>query len=195
LNGMVLQAGRPKYVTAFGTGDTIQSWRPTVTKTGILMDVDSNEFVAKNLPMPHSPRIFDGKMYMLFSATGELVQLDLNTGKYDVVHKLDGFVRGLARHGDYVFVGLSRLRKNSSTFAQLEIADAANYAGVAVIHLPTGAYVGELRYRASVDEIYDVQVLPGIRRPGIMNTIRPDHKQGLHIPQATYWARPDAQNS
>ncbi|HHG83331.1 MAG TPA: TIGR03032 family protein [Bacteroidetes bacterium] len=195
LNGMVLVDGKPKYVTAFGTGDTHQSWRETVTTGGILMDVDSNEIVAQGLPMPHSPRIFDGKLYILFSATGEVAQLDVNTGKYDVIRQLKGFVRGLARFGDYLFVGLSRLRKNSSTFAKLKIANEANFGGVAVLHLPTGSLVGELRYQASVDEIYDVQVLPGMLRPGIVNTDREEHKMGLHIPEATFWANPDAVNT
>lgn len=190
LNGMAMVGGRPKYVTAFGTGDTAQSWRPTVTESGILMDVDSNEIVAENLKMPHSPRIFDGQLYLLFSATGELVRIDPATGSYDVVHQLKGFVRGLAKRGDYVFIGLSKLRKNSSTFAKLPVADMADYAGVAIIHLPTGAFVGQLRYNSSVDEIYDVQILPGRKRPGIINTEKIEHKLGLHIPQGTFWANP-----
>lgn len=191
LNGMVLENGVPRYVTAFGTGDSPQSWRPTVTESGILMDVHTNEIIASGLKMPHSPRLFDGKLHLLFSATGELVRIDLATGKYDVVVGLKGFVRGLARCGDYVFIGLNRLRKNSSTFAHLPVSEMSDYAGVAVVHLPTGALVGEIRYLSSVDEIYDVQVLPGSVRPGILNTIRPEHKLGLHLPEATYWAAPN----
>jgi uncharacterized protein (TIGR03032 family) len=195
LNGMALQNGRPKYVTAFNSGDTPQSWRPEVTTAGILMDVESNEFVAKELPMPHSPRLFDGEMYLLLSATGELVKLDLSTGKYDVVTKMNGFVRGLARYGDYAFVGLSRLRKNSSTFSKLKIADIANRSGIVVIHLPTGAKVGEIIYKASVEEIYDVQILPDMIRPGILNTQKPEYKMGLSTPESTYWARPNPDNN
>ena len=190
LNGMALVDGKPRYVTAFGTGDTPQSWRPTVTESGILMDVESNEIIASGLKMPHSPRIINGKMYMLFSATGELVQVDLATGKYEVVHQLKGFVRGLAYYGDYAFIGLNRLRKNSSTFAHLPVTEMSDYAGIAIVHLPSGAFVGEIRYLSSVDEIYDVQVLPDSVRPGILNTIRPEHKLGLHLPDATYWAQP-----
>jgi len=190
LNGMAMVDGKPKYVTAFGTGDTVQSWRETVTKTGILMDVDSNEIIAKGLKMPHSPRMFGDDLYLLFSATGELVKMNLENGTYDVVCKLNGFVRGLARHGEYVFIGLSKLRQNSSTFAHLPVAEMANHAGIAVVHLPTGAVAGELRYQSSVDEIYDVQVLPGRIRPGLLNTEKPEHKLSLHLPESTFWANP-----
>ncbi len=195
LNGMALKDSKPKYATAFSTGDTPQAWREVVTTGGVVMDVDSSEIIAHDIPMPHSPRLFDGKLYMLLSATGELVQLDIATGKYTVVTKVNGFVRGLARCGDYAFIGLSRLRKNSSTFAKLKIADVSNYAGIAVVHLPTGAYMGEIKYHMSVDEIYDVQVLPGLIRPGILNTDKPEYKMGLATPEATYWARANPENA
>jgi uncharacterized protein (TIGR03032 family) len=189
LNGMAMANGKPKYVTAFNTGDTHQSWRDEVTTGGIIMDVDSNEIVAQGLKMPHSPRLVDGKLLVLFSATGELVHIDLNTGKPEVICGLDGFVRGMAVYGDYAFIGLSKLRKNSSTFSKLDIADKNNRSGIAVVHLPTGARVGEINYLTSVDEIYDVQLLAGMVRPNILNKEKEDHKLGLDTPHATFWAR------
>lgn len=188
LNGMAMENGAPKFVTAFAATDTAQGWRPVVTTDGLIMDVPSGEILAKGAAMPHSPRIFDGELYVLFSATGELVHVDRNNGKFTPLTHIKGFVRGMARYGDYLFIGLSRLRKNSSTFAQLKIADDASMAGIAIIHLPTGAYVGGLRYHSSVDEIYDVQVLPNMRRPGILNTEKEDFRLGLDTPESTYWA-------
>ncbi len=189
LNGMAMQDGTPKYVTAFNDGNSRQSWREVVTTGGILMDVQTNEYIARGLPMPHSPRVFDDELYVLFSATGELTRINKASGTYEIICQLDGFVRGLARHGDYVFIGLSKLRKNSSTFSKLAIADKADYSGVAIIHLPTRAKVGLIKYLSSVDEIYDVQVIPDVLRPGILNTIKPDYKLGLSTPQSTYWAQ------
>ena len=189
LNGMSLQNGLPKYVSAFNQGNTPKSWRDVITTDGIIIDVESNEIVANNLAMPHSPRLFGNDLYVLLSATGELVKIDKTTGQYTLICQLDGFVRGLAKHGDYVFIGLSRLRKNSSTFAKLAIADKATSVGIAIVHLPTGALAGKITYQMSVDEIYDVQVLPNMLRPGILNTTMPAHKMGLATPDATYWAR------
>jgi len=189
LNGMAMQNGIPKYVTAFNEGNSKQSWREVVTTGGILMDVDSNEVIARGLPMPHSPRIFDEELYVLFSATGELARINKQDGTYEVITRLDGFVRGLARQGDYVFIGLSKLRKNSSTFAKLAIAEKSNQSGIAVVHLPTGAIVGMINYLSSVDEIYDVQVIPNVIRPGILNTMKPEFKMGLSTPKSTYWAK------
>jgi len=188
LNGMAIIDGKPKYVTTFGNGDSPQSWRENITKTGMVIDIGSGEEILTNLPMPHSPRFYDGKLYLLLSATGEVICAEPEKGRYEVVSDLSGFVRGMAKYSDYLFIGLSRLRKNSSTFKHLSIADKALNAGIKILHLPTGGYVGEIKYQSTVDEIYDVQIIPDIKRPGILNTYRDDYKKGLSVPGATYWA-------
>jgi uncharacterized protein (TIGR03032 family) len=191
LNGMVMMNGKPKYATAFNKGNSMQSWREGVTTDGVLMDIESGEVVAEKLRMPHSPRMFGGELYVLFSATGEIVKINPKKGTYEIITKLNGFVRGMAFYKDFLFVGLSRLRQNSSTFAKLEIAKKSLLAGIAIIHLPTGSFYGEIKYQASVDEIYDIQVLPGKIRPNIFNTIQTEYKLGLSIPGSTFWADPN----
>jgi uncharacterized protein (TIGR03032 family) len=188
LNGMVLVDGKPKYATSFSRGNTFQSWRESVTTDGVLIDLESSEVVAGNLRMPHSPRIFNNELYLLFSATGEIVKIDPANGSFETITRINGFVRGMAFYKDFLFVGLSKLRQNSSTFAKLEIAKKASYSGIAIIHLPTGSFTGEIKYHSSVDEIYDIQVLPGKTRPNIFNTIQPEYKKGLSVPGTTYWA-------
>jgi uncharacterized protein (TIGR03032 family) len=190
LNGMAFKNGKPKYASAFGKGNTYQSWRETVTTGGLIYDVETNQPVAENLPMPHSPKVYNNELYVLLSATGELAKIDIKTGKYDVVTKIEGFVRGMSLHKDYLFIGTSKLRKNSSTFAKLAFAEKANKCSVQVIHLPTGALSGNITYSTTVDEIYDIHVMPGKTRPNILNTTSEDHKGALSIPGATYWAMP-----
>ena len=159
LNSMVIVDGQPEYVTAFGEVDTFEGWRENRISGGIVMDVPSGEIVLEGLPMPHSPRLYDGKLYLLLSGTGELVCAEPETGRYEVVAQLPGFVRGMARCGHYLFVGLSKLRKTSSTFAALPISDQAVFSGIVVVSLREGRIVEHLKYETGVEEIYDVQVL------------------------------------
>jgi uncharacterized protein (TIGR03032 family) len=190
LNGMAMKNGKPKYVTAFGTGNSIQSWRKNVTSTGVIIDVDNNEIVVDGLGMPHSPRIYNGELYTLLSATGELIRVNVKERSYEVILKINGFVRGMDLHKDYLFIGLSKLRKNSSTFAQLDFAENADVAAIVIVHLPTVSIAGKITYQTSLDEIYDIHILGGKRRPNIMNTVRPDYKHGLMTPEHTFWAKP-----
>ena len=43
---------------------------------------------------------------------------------------------------------------------------------------------------SSLDEIYDIHILPDMIRPNILNTITPEHKEGIMTPEATFWAQP-----
>src|SRR5215831_5704195 len=114
LNGLVLEDGRPKYITALGDTDTRDGWRANKPQGGILMDVPSNEIIARGLSMPHSPRWHDGRLWLLESGTGQLVLVDPATGRRERVAELPGFARGLALIGPYAFIGLSKLRETSA---------------------------------------------------------------------------------
>ncbi len=189
LNGMAMENGLPKFVSAFNDGNTPKSWRANITKSGIIIDVATKEVITRGLAMPHSPRLYNNELYVLLSAAGALIKIDKESGKHEEILKIDGFVRGMDLYQDFLFIGLSKLRKNSSTFAKLPFADKAKEAGILIVHLPTASLVGKITYQTSVDEIYDVHILPDKIRPNILNTIKNTHKLGLSTPNSTYWAR------
>lgn len=168
--------------------NTVQGWRNNKLSGGMLMDVETSEAIFTDLPMPHSPRIYDGDLYMLLSAKGEVVKVDVKAGTYDVIQKLPGFSRGFARYGDYLFVGLSKLRK-THTFGDLELAGRKNViCGIAVLHLATGALVGQMEFIRTCEEIYDVQILPGLIRLGIVGPDSDVRRQGLSLPETSFWS-------
>lgn len=191
LNGMVILNGKPKYVTGLGSTTAPKAWKDTIVDGGILMDVEKNEIILNHLAMPHSPKMYKNEMYLLLSASGEFVKVDLGTKTYKTLKNFDGFCRGLSFVGDFAFIGFSKLRKNSSTFAKLSFSDKANFSGIKIIHMPTNAEVGEIIYETSVDEIYEVMVLENMIRPNILNTHDEIHKYSLAIPTSTFWARPE----
>ena len=188
LNGLAMQDGKPKYISALGTTNTRHGWRDNITSGGVIMDLESSEVVAQGLAMPHSPRMVNGKLYCLLSAGEKLVEINPADGKVTDVAHIPGFVRGMTVVQDYAFIATSKLRQNSSTFKDLKIAKNADVASIVAVHLPTGSVVGKLTYQASVDEIYDLLALPGLLRPNVLNNLTPYHKQGLITPQSSFWA-------
>ncbi|MBK9192049.1 MAG: TIGR03032 family protein [Crocinitomicaceae bacterium] len=190
LNGLALVDGKPKYVTALGTGNTQQSWRENIVGGGILMDIETNEVILNGLAMPHSPRLYKGELYLALSASGEIIKVNVKAKTYEVIKNLEGFVRGIAIVDDYMFVGMSKLRKNSSTFSKLPFAEKAFESGIKVIHIPTKAYVGSMIFKSSVDEIYDLQIIKKSNKVGILNSINDIFRLSLSIPGATFWAKP-----
>lgn len=189
LNGMAMRNGLPAYASAFNTGNSKGSWRENITKTGVIIDIESNEVIADSLAMPHSPRLYPEGLFVLLSAKGELLHINPGSGEQKTVIQYPGFLRGMDRHGDFLFIGVSKIRQSSKTFAKINDSLKASAAGILVVHLPTAKLVAQLAYQASVDEIYDVKVLPNLKRPNILNTMSDDYKKGLSIPSATYWAQ------
>lgn len=193
LNGLCIQNEKPKYVTALGETNTPEGWRKTIENGGVLIEVESGNILAQGLPMPHSPRIINNELFVLLSATGELAWININTGKYEVVKSLNGFVRGMTRHKDYLFIALSKLRQNSSAFKDLPIARKSVFCGIVVFYIPQMSVVGYIKYETSVEEIYDIKVLPNMTRPSLLNHEKEDHKVALVSPVGDFWAvnKPD----
>jgi uncharacterized protein (TIGR03032 family) len=173
LNGLALAPDgrgvvRPRYVTVLGATDTAQGWRPDKATGGCLVAVPGGEVVAGGLSMPHSPRLHDGRVWLLESGTGGLVCLDPASGRRDTVAELPGFTRGLALHGPYAFVGLSKIRETSFGGLPVAARRAELTCGVAVVDVRRGRVVATLTFRTAVEEIFDVRLLPGVGFPEVV---------------------------
>jgi uncharacterized protein (TIGR03032 family) len=174
LNGLALKDGRPAHVTAVSRSDVADGWRDRRTGGGVLVDVAANEVVLEGLSMPHSPRWHDagdgGRLWLLDSGTGWFGDADLGRGQFERVTFCPDYSRGLAFHGPFAAIGLSKPRENR-TFTGLPLneelvrRDAEARCGLMVVDLRTGDAVHWLRIEGVVEELYDVAVLPGVRRP------------------------------
>jgi len=169
LNGLALVGGQPKYASALGTTDTAGGWRTDKPHGGCLLDIPSGEFVTRGLSMPHSPRWHNGRLWVLESGTGGLVLVDHSTGRRETVAHLPGFTRGIALAGNYAFIGLSKIRATSAMDG-VPLAERREQlkCGVAVVDLGSGEAVALLEFQTAVEEIFDVQLLPGIRFPEVL---------------------------
>lgn len=169
LNGMAMEDGAPRYVTAVSRSDTIDGWRDRRADGGVVIDVRSNEIVCSGLSMPHSPRLADGKLWVLNSGHGEIGYVDLAARAFVPVAFCPGFVRGLAIRGHYAFVGLSKPRYQRFTGLALDDRlrerDSEPWCGVQVIDLSTGTCVEWLRIDGAVSEVYDTAIVPDVVCP------------------------------
>ena len=194
LNGVAMRDGQPQYVTALGTTDAPGGWRAQKASGGVVMDVPTGEIVASGLSMPHSPRWHQNRLWVLNSGTGELVIVDPASGKCQSVCGLPGYLRGLCFVGPYALVGLSKIREKH-IFGGLPIQQRYRelLCGLAVVDLRTGAQEGMFQFTVGCEELYDVQFLPGARRPMILNLQKPAAREAMTCPDASYWLRPSAE--
>ena len=170
LNGLATENGEPRFVTAVARSDVAAGWREHRRDGGLVVDVASNEIVASGLSMPHSPRLHEGRLWILNSGTGELGAVDPADGRFEPLCFCPGYTRGLAFCGGYAIVGMSKCREER-TFSGLELNERLREkstearSGLAVVELRTGSLLHWLELSGELRELYDVQVLPGVRCP------------------------------
>jgi uncharacterized protein (TIGR03032 family) len=120
--------------------------------------------------MPHSPRLYRDRLWLLNSGTGYFGSVDRASGTFEPVAFCAGYARGLAFAGNYAVLGLSRPR-HDKTFGGLPLDQALTAkgaearCGVHVVDLGSGDIAHWLRLEGMVSELYDVAVLPGVARP------------------------------
>jgi len=190
LNGVAMVDGRAKYVTALGTTDAAGTWREHKATGGVVIDVETDEIVARGLAMPHSPRWHEGRLWVLNSGTGELLRIDPSDGRTEVVCGLPGYVRGLAFVGRRALVGMCKIREKH-IFGGLPIQERcrALRCGVAVIDLGSGTEIGAFEFTSGCEELYDVHFLPGISRPMILNLEKEATRAAMTNPDSSFWLR------
>ena len=170
LNGLGMVNAVPKYATALGETDTIRGWREKKAHGGVLMDIETNQVLLRGLSMPHSPRWYNNRLWVLESGNGSLGTVDLVSGKIETVAQLPGFIRGLDFWGNLAFVGLSQVRE-TAVFSGIPLTQRLEerICGVWVINIETGQTVAFLKFEDAVQEIFAVEVLPGICFPEIID--------------------------
>jgi uncharacterized protein (TIGR03032 family) len=167
LNGLALEGGRPRFVTAASRSDVADGWRERRRDGGVVLDAQSGGPVLEGLSMPHSPRLFRDRLWLLDSGNGFFGYRD--GAAFRPVALCPGYARGLAFLGDFAVVGLSRPRDGTFKGLALDEALASRGAesrcGLVVIDLRSGDIVHWLRFEGVVEELYDVIALSGVARP------------------------------
>ncbi len=162
LNGLCVIDDEPRYVTALGETDVAGGWRENKASGGVLIDIESGETVLRGLSMPHSPRWYDGRMWVLESGKGTISVADLDDG-----HGGDGG-RAARLHPRPVLRRGPRLRRPlaGARDGDLRRIAADGAAGRAALRRlggqpRTGQIAGFLRFEELVQEVFDVELLAG----------------------------------
>jgi hypothetical protein len=208
LNGLAMEDGKPRYVTCISISDVTDGWRDDRHQGGVVVDVQTGEIILSGLSMPHSPRLYQNKLWLLNSGTGYFgyVTPPLPSppvlggteggrdapaaggvkARFEPVTFCAGYLRGLAFHRHFAIVGLSLPRHD--TFAGLQLDEnirlkrAKPRCGLQVIDLNTGSVVHWLRTEGAIQELYDVVVLPNTHRPKALNFQQDQIRRTINTP-------------
>jgi uncharacterized protein (TIGR03032 family) len=189
LNGLGLDSdGQARFATAVAATDIPEGWREHRQDGGVVLDIKAGTVIARGLSMPHSPRLYEGRLWLLNSGTGELGYLDPAGGAFQPVAFCPGFLRGLALVNGHAVVSVSKPR-SAAAFTGLPLEDClksrglAPKCGILVVDLERGAVTHRLEIEGVIAEIQDVAILPGCRRPMLFGQRSPETARMYHLPE------------
>ena len=187
LNGMCMEDGSPRYVTAVSKSDVISGWRDRRHEGGVLIDVRTDRIVTDQLSMPHSPRLHRNKLWALDSGRGFLIQVDRETGKQTDVAFCPGFLRGLSFTGNFAIATVSLPRNGAfnglALDDELKRRDGEPWCGILIIDIKAGAIVEFIKLVGEIKELFDVKIIPGKRCPMAIGTQAPEMRSLLSFDQ------------
>nr|WP_319384198.1 TIGR03032 family protein [uncultured Roseibium sp.] len=185
LNGLAMEAGQPRYVTAVCRSDVLNGWRDRRAEGGMIMDVSNDTVLTENLSMPHSPRLYENQLYVLDSGRGNLCRVDRSAGTFEPVAFCPGFLRGLAFQNGHAIVGLSLPRDRSFSGLELDGAltekDADPWCGIQIVDLKSGGIVEWIRLSGGTRELFDVAVLQNTRCPMALGFVGDDIRRTIRF--------------
>jgi uncharacterized protein (TIGR03032 family) len=181
LNGFCCVDGLPRYATSISRSNIVNGWKDSRINGGIVWDIKKNKMCCHGLSMPHSPRWYQEKLYLLNSGRGEFGYINfdetLKNVKGEDYHPfvkiafIPSFLRGLAFCGNYAIIGGSSDRhdsmfKNLPLYDILKAEEITPVCGVFIVNINTGNVCNYLHFVNNdvVKEIYDVAFVPNIRR-------------------------------
>ena len=123
LNGLTSPTVAVRDVTALGETDDPAGWRGNKKSGGVLLEMPSGRY-ACGLSMPHSPRWYDGRLWVLDSGSGGSAwptkrPAELTSrGRVTRFHPRPGFLRPLRLHGP------------------VQVRETAVFSGIAIAERP-----------------------------------------------------------
>jgi uncharacterized protein (TIGR03032 family) len=193
LNGICSRDGVPRYVSSVSQSNVRGGWRENRIGKGIIYDIVENKIVCEGLTMPHSPRWYNGKLYVLDAGTGYFGYVDLEKKSFVEKVWLPGYLRGMSFVSNrYVVVGTSEDR-HENVFMGLPLGDALSKNGVTakcgihVIDMNDFSVPHNLIFNGGPDnELYDVIAVKGIRRPKLTDITDSTNMTNYNIDYGIY---------
>ncbi len=170
LNGLATNDDGPTYCTAVSLSSHAEGWREEPIGKGVVIEVEHARVACEGLTFPHTPRHHDGKLWLLNSGEGEFGFLDVDgrsTNGFTTVSAVPGFARGLAFHGRFALVGISKPRYGLSDglpiHRRMQQSGEPPWCGFQVIDTRSGECVEWFRFEGpSPSEISALEVIPNV---------------------------------
>ena len=163
--------GNLGYVSVASRSERVDGWRDQLWDGGCLIDVASGEVAVDGLSLPHAPRYYQDRLWLLDSGSGNFGFVDPNSGTFEPIVSVSGLYARPRLHRRFSpsspcrpSAAASRSRGSSSAAISRD-KNAYPQCAVAVVDIRKGALVHWMRVTGSIQEIGGVAAIEGAARP------------------------------
>lgn len=171
LNGLCLDENNVvRYITAVCDSDVHDGWRNR-RNDGFIYDIIDDKKICENLIMPHSPRFYQNKLWVLNSGRGEFGYI--KNGKFVPITFIPGFLRGMDFVNKYAIIG-SSMDRHERRFSGLELENiliekkVEARCGIYIVDINNGAIIANISFDNLI-ELYDVKLIKNKKRPRFLD--------------------------
>lgn len=161
-----------KYISVTSQTDYCDGWKDHLINGGVVIDIHSNEVVCSGLTLPHSPRTYNNKLYLLDSGTGRFGWINFEeepSRRFTPITFIPGFLRGLRIVDDYAIIGVSVVTNSTlPVFMEIERLGAVMKCGLKVVNLHTTSIEHWLDI-SEAGEIVDIDVIENVETTRVMD--------------------------
>jgi hypothetical protein len=156
INCLHAESSERVLATAFGVFYAPYGWTADLrATTGVVIELPSGNIIASGFSQPHNPRRFEDGLLVCNSLASEVLYLGPD-GRLRQSIPLEGFTRGAAMDGRYLYIGESQPREQGFHLARsrVSVLDRETFEVVDRITIP-------------VPEIYEILLVPRSSVPGL----------------------------
>ena len=93
-------------------------------------------------------------------------------------------------HDDFLIVGTSKLREETTTFKGLPFSVEDSYCGIYILNRTTGKPMGGISYTDNIREIFSLKLLFDVQVPGILVENDESHDKSIMAdPNLNFWIK------
>jgi hypothetical protein len=115
--------------------------------------------------------------------------LNSATKEKELIYNFKKFIRGFKYYKGILFIAFSKFRESSKSFQKVEVKENSLNAGFTIFDLRTRTTFGELLYTNTIDEIYDINIIEGYNKPGIVTKLNKKNSSIIVTPENVYWKK------
>jgi uncharacterized protein (TIGR03032 family) len=158
LTGLALDGGELAYAVCASESDEVDGWREAPAGAGVVVDAREHRVLARGLSLPHTPRLYEGELYVAGGGDAGLLRIGREDGRVEVVARVPGFARGLDFVGSFALVGCSTLHGDEvlKEIARPTMKESEQRQAVAVVDMKSGEVAHELSFAGASGEIFAV---------------------------------------